>query len=122
MLKKIQIYFHYDGTQQGNADRNALQSLWNTEKVKTTVTSQVVQGDVTENSAVTVNGNILIATIFYNNNEAGIADWTSFWNSLVTEYNKSTVIKTNNSSHGQKHDHNCVHDDVGLCSNFTHLS
>lgn len=122
MLKKIQIYFIYDGSGQGNTDRNALESTWNSEITKNTVVPSVAYKDsAAEVSKVTVTGNLLVATVFYSADNDGIADWNSFWSTVSTEYAKSTVVKANTSgSKGNKHD--CGHDYIGGCKNFTHLS
>lgn len=120
MLNKIDIRFTYDGTSQGNTDRNSLQALCTTEVAKATVVPTVVHGSHTETSAVSVSGNLLTFCIFYENTTNGGNDQAAFFTTLQTEFARSTVVKTNGLSSGNKH--RCGHNSYEACSTFTYLA
>lgn len=120
MLNKIDIRFTYDGTTQGDSDRDALETACDTELAKATVIPSVTHGVHTETSQVVVDGDLLTLCIFYENSSNGASDQSSFYSSLITEFAKSTVVKTNSASSGNKH--RCGHDSHEACSNFTYLA
>lgn len=120
MLKKITVDFTYDGSPQGDIDRDALETTWNSEITKDTVVPMVSHGANVENSSVQKTGDIITAVVFYIATNAGLADFNSFWSSIQTEFAKSTVVKVDYVSQGNKHD--CYHDSQGGCKSFTYLA
>lgn len=122
MKQKIEVRFEFDGTTQGNIDRDAFWTAWNAECQGDEVCPTVSHGVNTEYSEADVNGNIVTAKIFYTDTNPGITAWNAFWNGTIATYwTKETLVKTDNKSTGNKH--KCGHDGTpGGCSDFTYLT
>jgi len=93
MKYRIDANLIYDGTNQGNTDRDNFKSKCDTELAKSTVVANIIFNGLQIDSDVVVTGDNLKLTIFYDDTNNGILDYAAFGGDCESEYAKGTVQK-----------------------------
>jgi hypothetical protein len=120
MLKAIQLSFTYADTGDGHDARDAFKTALDTELTGDNIVPSVLYGDQTKSSAASKTGNVVASSLLYLATNDGISDFNAFWATVDAEYDKATVVKTNDVSSGCKFD--CRIDQREGSKNFTYLS
>lgn len=93
MYYKLKLVLNYDGTTQGNTDRDAFKAICDSEVASDYVYPNVILADsrIFHSYCILAN-NKITAELYYDSLNLGLDTRNNFYNSALTEKNKTTVL------------------------------
>lgn len=96
MYRLLRLILIYDGTTQGNTDRNAFKTVLDTALASNLVYPDVFVTETTIfHSHCTLTNNTIHSELYYDISNLGTTNRDTLWDSVMTEKNKSTVTTMN---------------------------